>query len=75
MGLSIFYSLSLPLDASATKAKKKLTAPAAEARKLAKGTGVAVGKVRRLTDRDCAKAASGPYEGFPTMEALPCPTL
>ena len=64
MGLSIFYSLSLPTTLNAAEVEAKLVVLASKAQTSARGTGVKIGAVKKLSASDCGMAQATMNEDF-----------
>ena len=64
MGLSIFYSLSLPATFDAGEVEAKLTVLANTVQRLAEGKDIKVSQIRRLSAANCAMAQAKMNDNF-----------
>ena len=64
MGLSIFYSLSLPATLHAAEVEAKLVVLASKAQTSARGTGINISAVKKLSPADCGLAQATMNDDF-----------
>ena len=64
MGLSIFYSLSLPATLNAAEVEAKLIVLASKAQTSARGTGIKISGVKKLSAADCGVAQATMNDDF-----------